>query len=236
MTSSETTPARRFFTAVSGDAFLFAAALFALVMAVVGAIMSLGGLIGSDGPVGVLGVVLSGTGSLLGIAAVVAGPVVAWRLHGRDFSSTSIAGIILGIVVSGVLFAAGFFAVVGVATGIGALAGNEFVGLGVAAAILVVGFLVVVVRLDIDAARDMAPERNAHRRLDVLRFVATGVLAVYAIGVVVAVLMNPGSEVGEAIAFAILAGVQAGLVTAVADYWVRREERKQIDTGAAISA
>lgn len=236
MASSEMAPKNKFFTAVAGDAFLFSAALFAVVMALVGAIMSVAGVIGPDGPIGVLGQVLSGTGSLLGIAAVIAGPVVAWKLHGRDFSSTSIAGIALGIVVSGFLFAAGFFSLVGAAMGIGALAGNEFVGLGVALTVLVVGFLVIVVRLDIDAARDMTPSRNEHRRLDVLRFVATGVLAVYAVGVVVAAFMNPGSEVGEAIPFAIIAGIQAGLVTAIADYWVRRAERKQIDAGAAISA
>ncbi len=58
----------------------------------------------------------------------------------------------------------------------------------------------------------------------------------YVIGVGVAMFMNPGSEVVDAALFAIMAGAQAGLVTAFADMWVRRDERKQTDTAAAISA
>ena len=106
----------------------------------------------------------------------------------------------------------------------------------VALAILVVATLVIVVRLDVDAIRDLDPERGQHQRLDIARLAATGVLVVFAFGVAIAVYLNPGTEVGEAILFAILAGVQAGLVTAVADYWVRRDERKHVESGAAIGA
>ena len=87
----------------------------------------------------------------------------------------------------------------------------------------------IVVSLDVDAVRDIGPARNEHRRLDIAAFVATGVLAVYAVGVAVAMYMNPGSEVVDATPFAIIAGAQAGLVTAFADMWVRREERRQLD-------
>lgn len=236
MTSSDKAPEKGFFSAVAGDAFLFTAALFALDIVLVGAIMSLGGLISPNGPVGVLGMVVSGTGSLLGVVAVIAGPIIAWRLHGRDFGNTAIAGIAIGIVAGAVLMGGGFLVLAGVAQGIGALTGNEFVGLGVLVATLVVAFLVVVVRMDVDAVRDLSPERSTHRRIDTLRLSATAVLVVYAIGVAVLVVLNPGSEIGEAILFAILAGANAGLVTAFADMWVRRAERKHTDAGAPAGA
>lgn len=236
MTSSDKAPAKGFFSAVAGDAFLFTAALFALVTALVGGIMSFGGMVGPDGPVGALGAVVSATGSFLMVVCVVAGPVVAWRLHGRDFSNNSIAGIAVGVVVSAVAVVGGSFALTGIAMGIGALTGNEFGGLIVVLAVLVVAALVIIVRLDIDAVRDMSPERNEHRRLDILRLASTGVLALFTAGIVVAVVMNPGGEIGEAVPFAIIAGALAGFVTAVADMWVRRAERKQMDAGAAVSA
>jgi hypothetical protein len=236
MTSSGKNPVREFFSAVAGDAFLFSAALFALAMAAGGAIMSLRGLFGPDGPVGVLGLVVSGTSSLLGLAAVVAGAVIAWKLHGHDFGGAAIPGIVLGIVLAAITMGVGFFALAGIGTGISALSGSEFAGLIFLVVAAVVGTLVIVVRLDVDAVRDMAPARSEHRRLDTLRLVATAVLVVYSVGVAVAVYLNPGSEVGEAILFAIMAGAQAGLVTAFADMWVRRDERKQTDTTAAISA
>ena len=100
MTSSGRIRVRDFFTAVAGDAFLFAAALFALVMAAGGSIMSLGGLIGPGGPVGRLGAAVSVAAELARLAAAVAGPVVAWRLHGRDFGGATIPGIVLGIAAS----------------------------------------------------------------------------------------------------------------------------------------
>lgn len=235
MTSSEVTPKRKFFTTVAGDACLFAAALYALAMALTGGIQSVLGLTGPNGPVGVWGAVISGTGSLLGIAGLIVGSVIAWKLHGRGFGSTSIGGIVIGAVggVIGVVIAA--FAFTGIAMGVGAVTGTV-PGLIAAVAVLAILFLIVVVRLDVDAVRDMNPERNEHRRLDVLRLASTGVLAVFTVGVIAAVSLQPTGEFGEAIPFVILAGAFAGLVTAIADAWVRREESKLIDTGAAISA
>ncbi len=129
MTSSGTSPVRDFFSAVAGDAFLFSAALFALVMAAGGAIMSLGGSVGPDGPVGVLGQVVSVTSSLLGLVSVVAGAVIAWKLHGRDFGGATIPGIVLGIVLAAITMGVGFFALAGIGMGISALSGSEFAGL-----------------------------------------------------------------------------------------------------------
>ena len=121
--------------------------------------------------------------------------------------------------------------------GIGAVTGSEFAGLIVAVAVAVV---VVAGRSSCASTSTRCatwiPSATSTGGSTSLRLVATGVLAVYTIGVAVAVYLNPGSEVGEAILFAIMAGAQAGLVTAFADCWVRRDERKQIDTGAAISA
>jgi len=236
MTASGSSPVRDFFSAVAGDAFLFSAALFALVMAAGAAIMSLGGLFGPDGPVGVLGLVISGTSSLLGLVSVVAGAVIAWKLHGRDFGGATIPGIVLGIVAAAITMGVGFFALAGIGMGLSAVSGSEFAGLVVVVGAATVAALVIIVSLDVDAVRDMGPERSEHRRLDTLRFIATGVLVVYVIGVAVATYMSPGSDVIDAALFAIMAGAQAGLVTAFADMWVRRDERRQADTTTAISA
>ena len=185
---------------------------------------------------GVLGQVVSVTSSLLALASVVAGAVIAWKLHGRDFGGATIPGIVLGIVLAVVTMGVGFFALAGIGVGVSALSGLEFAGLIVVVVVAVIAAMIIIVSLDVDAVRDMGPERNEHRRLDTLRLIATGVLAVYVIGVAVAMFMSPGSDFVDAALFAILAGAQAGLVTAFADMWVRRDERKQADTTAAISA
>ncbi len=236
MTSSGVNPVKGFFSAVAGDAFLFASALFAIDMALFGTIAWLGGLTGPGGPVGIVGLVVSGTSSLLGLVSVVAGAVIAWKLHGREFGGAAIPGIVLGILLAAIAMGVGFFALAGIGMGISAVSGSEFAGLIVVVAAALIATMIIIVSLDIDAVRDMGAERNEHRRLDTLRFIATGVLAVYVIGVAAAMFMSPGSDFIDAALFAIMAGAQAGLVTAFADMWVRRDERKQADTTAAISA
>jgi hypothetical protein len=236
MTSSDRVPGGRFFSAVAGDAFLLSAAMFSLVMAVAGGIMYLGGLIGPDGPVGAVGQVVSATSSLLGLVAIVGGPVVAWRLHGRDFSSAMIAGVALGVVATAGAVVAIAVLLPLTVSGIARLIGSQISAMFIALGVLAVSALIVIVRLDFDAVRDMAPSRNEHRRIDVVRLAATAVLVGYSIGVAALVATNPASEIGEAIPFTIIAGSIAGLVTAVTDMWVRRDERKQIDAGAAVGA
>jgi|GEM_PF-1261474 len=236
MKSSQRAPLRRFFTTIAGDAFLFSAALFAICMGLSGAVVMLvPGLFGPEGPVGVLGAIISGTSSLLGLASMVTGAVVAWRLHGRDFSGAAFAGIALGIVLAFVAGAAVFLAFVGVAMALGAVVG-EIPGLIVALAILAVALLVIMVRLDVDAVRDLAPGRSVHRRVDILRLTATGVLVAFAVAVALAVRMQPNSEVGEAILFAVMAGAFSGMVTAFADAWVRRAQAKHADANAIAGA
>ena len=237
MTPFEGTRARRFLTTIAGDAFLFTTAMTGLVMTAFGLIsLAVPGVTGPEGPTVGLGAVVAGLTNLFGLAAMVGGPVVAWKQHGRDFSSVALAGLALGIVASGVIGGAGVFALIGAAMGIGTLSGNEFVGLGVVFGVLVIALLAIVVALDVDAVRDMARERSEHRRLDTLRLVATGVLAAFIAGVIAMVIRQPGGEFGEAIVFAIGAGAGAGIAVGVADAWVRRAARGQTDTGARAGA
>ncbi len=226
---------QRFFTQVAGDAFLFSAALFAIPMGLIGLVVWLvPGLSGPEGPAGVAGAVVSGLSSILGIAGVVAGAVIAWKMHGRDFSSTSIAGIALGVVLGSIATGVAIFGFIGIAMLIGRLIG-EVPGLIFAVAILAIVCIVAIIRLDSDAIRDMASERSEHRRLDALRLSATAVLIVLAGVVATLVTRYPTQEYGEAILFAIMAGAQAAIITAIADWWVRRTEARLHEEGSALT-
>lgn len=237
MTTSEAATQRRLFTSLAGDACLITAAIYAAGMLIFGVVMTfVPGLSGPQGPTDVLGGLIAGLGNLIGFAALVVGPGIAWRLHGREFSNNMIAGVILGGLLAFILMAVGALALTGVAIGLGKLTGWEFAGLIVVAGALLAAFLVMVFRLDLDAMKDMNPEASEHLTLDRARMLATLVIAVFLVGVALVIWLRPGTEFGEAVLFALGAGAFGGIVAAFTDAWVRREERKQAETGTPIGA
>lgn len=162
----------------------------------------------------------------VGPLCLVLGPAAAWFLHGRRFDRAAVAGGAIGVAV-GVLAVGGFFLVLPVVFGaIGPIGGWEHTApvalLGVAAAL----FVAVLVALDVDAVRDLAPARRNHARLDVARLVSTLIIVLGAAAVSVIQATDPASEIGDAGVFALGAGVVGAIAMVVGSTVHARWERR----------
>ena len=72
-------------------------------------------------------------------------------------------------------------------------------------------FVALVLWLVADAIRDLAPDRRAHPQIDILRLVSTAILVPLCVGVAVWTANHPGDESGEALIFALVAGIGGAL-------------------------
>ena len=112
---------------------------------------------------------LPGTGTpawivagMIGMAAALLEPLIAWRVHGRRLDGTATLGAVLGLIA-------------GAATAVAIIP----------LLVVAVAFLAAIVWVDVDALRDLWPRRRAHLWLDILRQSATVVQVVCLVSVIV---------------------------------------------------
>jgi len=208
--SSEVLLAKRDHALLIGDGLIFTTATSA---AAIGISLGLWALAGSPSS----NVFWALTNVVLMFGGGIAGVLAAWFLHGRRITGAAALGAAAGVVVGQLM--------IPLIAGLSFLmefpmklfTAWEFAGPVAMLSIVSVAFLALFVWLLIDAGRDLAPSRRGHVRLDVARIAAAIVFAAYS-GVVLALAMaQPGGEMGEAIIFALAAGVVGGAMVAGAD-------------------
>lgn len=148
---------------------------------------------------------------VLGPLAVVAGPGAAWLFHGRRIDKTAAISWLLGAVVSFIAVGAIYFMLVALMTAVGPIGGSEFALPIIVLAVAGIVFVSALIALDVDALRDLGPERRAHTRLDVARLIVTAVFAVALVAITLVQRANPASEVGDAGVFALMAGAMGAI-------------------------
>jgi len=163
------------------------------------------------------------------VGAVVAGPVSAWILHGRRLSWAAVIGGVVGGFLASMLLGVATMLLVGIGMAVSAVTGSELAGPITMLAVAGLVLLALAVWLARDAVRDLSPERRARPRLDVVRLVAVGLIAVVAVGSTVWAATHPGDESAELIAFALLTGLLGGVIALGAEagvaVWAGRTAR-----------
>ena len=211
--------------ALAGDACLVTAAAFGLVTGA----LALTFMPEGDPPEDMTWVQLFS--AVLSLAVVIVGPLVAWRLHGRRLTWMAVLGAVVGGFVLGnvvaLLAAVVLVPLVWLVTSVS----TEIAGL--VAVVVVIGgaFVALLVWLVVDGVRDLSPSRREHPRLDVVRFISVAVPVVFAIGVGIWTARNPGDESGEAILFAMMAGVGAAMIVTGAEAATSLAAQRKSDTG-----
>jgi len=168
---------------------------------------------------------------IIGMAVAVFAPLLAWRLHGRHADGSATGGALLGYITGGallflLLMLGAIVARIATAVGLFATADDagNVVGL-IAVVAIVVAYLVVVAWLDVDALRDLSPQRRTHAWLDVARLLATAACVAYLVGVIVwATGASDVDDVGLILLLVAPGAIGAAVVT-VADVMVRRDEQ-----------
>lgn len=197
------------------DGSLITAGAFALMMGAAFGLQALGvAPLGEPQGSGV-GYALSTMSWLLQVGGFIAGPAIAWLLHGWRFNRSSVISLAIGYLVGGVFVVPVVMAGALLDWVVQLVANVEFIGAIVYLALLVLAFLTIVVWLDADAVRNLRLPERTHVALDIVRLVSTAAVAVFA-GVVVA-LVFAGQDAVEALAFMLMAAVQGAGVIAVAD-------------------
>lgn len=215
---------------LAGDAFLITAGTFGLFTALSLAIFSLAGLspLGTP-PKTVRETALMAVVSVLSLAGTVAGPVLAWVLHGRRIDPTAVSSALAGFLVGGGAIWAVLMLLVAVASLVAKLFTSwEFAGPVVALAIVSAAAVALVVWLDVGAVRDLSSSRREHVRLDVARLASTVVVVAFAAVVVLTMRTDPENEAG---AFILAAGVFAGAGMAMTDWIVGFLARRRVSAG-----
>ena len=184
------------------DAFLFSGALFMLTEGLMGIVVA---LTGSEASIPEW---LEFAGIFLMLGSLVAGVVIAWRVHGRAWRRQSWIGLLVGMVIGG---AAMNLLILGIAA-FGRFIPNPFPGEGpwglvIVVVIAVVAFLAAPL---VDAMRDLAPGRRVRVVIDALRLGAFAVIVALVAGTV-AVGIQQESELGEAGLFMVLLAAPAAL-------------------------
>lgn len=197
--------------AIFGDALLMTAAAF-------GVIIGLSGLLiaptGTPEPGTEWAAALS---SILSLVVVVVVPVLVWIMHGRRVTIHAVVGGVLGALSAGFVF----FAIVALSALLGLLLSpvtdSEFAGPIAMLVVVSAAFVALVFWLVVDAIRDLAPNRRANLRIDLLRLVSVVVLVALSVGVALWTFDRPGDESGEALVFAMVAGLGGALAVAGAE-------------------
>ncbi|GAA3798677.1 hypothetical protein [Cellulomonas soli] len=202
------------------DAFLLAGLLFVLTQ---GALALLATALGLDegAPPDWIGLL----SPLLAVAAVVAGAVGSWRLHGRPLSRPAWAGLALGAVLGGPLASAGFMAVAGLSQLVPWPGPRRSEGPWVAVGLLtlvVVAFLALPV---VDAVRDLAGARTSVLA-DRVRLAAL-LLTLAVVAVTTAIGVARGDETGEVGVFLVLVAVPAATAVLGADLVLTSRARRR---------
>ncbi|MGE5229148.1 MAG: hypothetical protein ACM3MJ_05435 [Deltaproteobacteria bacterium] len=174
---------------------------------------------------------------VLGLGVVVCAPLAAWRLHGRRVDGSSTAGAVLGdfagfaslwvvLPVAGLL---GHAVADIVSLAGGSMSWGEGAGaVGIVAAVLV---LAAAVWLDVGAVRDLVRARG-HVWLDVARLAATVAYAAWVAGVIVQVMLKPGSPQHQAnagmetVLYLVMPVVFGAAAATGADLMVRRQQKR----------
>jgi hypothetical protein len=172
---------------------------------------------------------------IVGIAAAIClGPLIAWRLHERRVDGSATSGAVLGciagvVVVLWVVLPAAWILAYGVSAlstvvGLSVTKDAATIAIGVATAVTC---LAVGAWLDVDALRDLSPQRRGHVWLDVARLVATVAYLAYAMGVIILVAAGSGPDAGMHVVLLVSApGTVGAAVVTVADVMVRRDEQR----------
>lgn len=149
--------------------------------------------------------------SILSMAVVVVMPLLVWLMHGRRLSGMAVLGGLVGAFSTGIVFMgiAALSALLGLL--VSPLTDSEFAGPIAMLVIVSAALVTLVLWLVVDAIRDLAPARRAHPRIDALRLACFAILTTFAVGVAVWTANNPGEESGEAIIFAMVAGLGGAL-------------------------
>ena len=191
---------------LAGDGGLLTAAVFALVVWLPSLLWeSMGAGIG-----------------IAGIVGTALAPLLAWRLHVRHVDGTATLGAILGFIAGVVVL----FVALALGLPFG-LDGTNIPGVvAVGVAVLAAAYLVAIVWLDVDALRDLSPQRRRHVWLDIFRLLATVVYVAFIVAVIVRA--TGASNVDQVQVLVVLVGPGALGAAAVmgADLMVRRGERR----------
>ena len=157
------------------------------------------------------------------VGVVLICPWVAWRLHGRHLSLSTVPGAAAGALISGlVVWAIGF--AVGVVALVVNWATGEAVSMGVVAfAVISLAVVALAVWLDTDAVRDLVRSRR-HVGVDVGRIVATMVALCTVAVTLWWAWRHPGEEPAELLAFSLAFGVAAATVALGVDLSARPED------------
>jgi len=136
---------------------------------------------------------------------------IAWIAHRRPVDGRALLSGLIGAVVSGLGVALVFFAVVLADEAIGPIGGQEYLLPIVVAGLFALAFVGVAAVVVVAAVRDLSPARRANVRLDVVRLVSAGVVAVAVLVIVVVQTVNPASGFFELALFALLAALAGAI-------------------------
>lgn len=218
---------------LAGDAFLFAAALdLGVTTAILGTLVFMGfdavSLESALGPV--IGAFAS---PVLTLVLVLGGAIVAWRLHAYPMDRRAWTGMALGLL----LGVPAMLAVIVISIQIGIrVTGSPDRPPWALIAVFAAAALALAFSPIVDAARDAAPERRAHLRLDWLRVGALGLTAVCALVIIPILAGTLGPEVAEAGVFMVPFAAGAALAVTGADFLRRRHDRSAGSSAGATSA
>lgn len=226
---SESPVSRRDHVDLAFDSVLFTMGLFALVTS---AELGLTALLGDTALPGWLQFV----SSMLVLATGVAGPVLAWLLHGRRLTVLAVLGAFVGGAAAGIVALSSQWLSIPLTWLVSPITTAD--SSGPIALLTVLGAVVIagMVWLLVDAARDAVPSRRAHLLIDMLR--VASVVAIVALRFVVEAVItnNTTGQISETLIFALVAGIVGGAIVVGADALTTLADRRRGERAAASSA
>jgi hypothetical protein len=199
---------------LAADAFLYAAVI---ILVAIGVQELLGSLIsgGERESLTAPPVWLETIGALAMPVAVIGGPLLAWRVYGREIGWRDVVAAVVGAVIGGAAVGAAFMLLFSIVRLLPSAPGEEGPwGLVVVATVAVVAFLVGPV---IEAVRDLVGTRQHPMR----HWLRLGALAIGLAGVIVSVVA--GGESAELGLFLVLPAATAACAAVAMDFWRSRQ-------------